>query len=385
MATADKHLERIAKTLLVEEETRSYLEKDFEIIRSYVIDILKKDPIIGKMFTNTKYSASSFNCSVLLDLSQFITLGAIKTKYPSFIRLIQRGRNRVDGMQKLPFFSSGDNIAGGIITNIVKGLLEQGLNFSGCFVRGHMGDIYELDLYNETKNLNNNNNYDGRDGEWQNNYIMLRASSGEMTLNIRLRVLIKFCSNDSPNDLLPQPTHNLKMIWLAAADCRYMEYFTLCAPLTERELAASPNNVIAMRLLCSLLAANKIYAIRKNHLESITYELIYARAAKGANKPMENVLDIIIACLRRLVYYFDQKRFPYYWDTKENLLSLIRNQTHILYTQTRLRVLLTNMSNMRRKHEVTYEEVESFFGVHTNADVCNVDDFGVYRYFSKRS
>lgn len=55
MTTADKHLGNMAKTLLVEEETRSYLQKEFEIIRAYVIDILKKDPIIGKLLINTKY------------------------------------------------------------------------------------------------------------------------------------------------------------------------------------------------------------------------------------------------------------------------------------------------------------------------------------------
>lgn len=75
MTTADKHMQNLAKALLVEEETRSYLEKDFEIIRAYVIDILKKDPIIGKMLINTKYPGKylqilniflpiiTFNCS----------------------------------------------------------------------------------------------------------------------------------------------------------------------------------------------------------------------------------------------------------------------------------------------------------------------------------
>lgn len=229
---------------------------------------------------------------MLLDLSHFITLCAIKTKYPSFIRLVQRGRNRVDGTEELPFFSNGDNIAGGVITNIVKRLLEKGLDFSGYFVRGHLGDIYELDLNDE--NLDNKSS-DGMDGEWQNNYIMLKASSEEITLNIRLRVLIKFCSNESPNDLWPHPTHNLKMVWLAAADARFMEYFSLCAPLSERELASSPNNLIAMRLLLSLMADSKIYAIKKNHLESITYELIYTKPPKGTQKPKETVLDIIVA------------------------------------------------------------------------------------------
>ncbi|XP_018788613.1 PREDICTED: uncharacterized protein LOC108968804 [Bactrocera latifrons] len=380
MTTADKHIQNLAKTLLVEEETRSYIEKDFEIIRAYVIDILLKDPIIGKMLINTKYPASNFNCSLVLDLSHLITLGAIKTKYPSFIRLVQRGRNRVDGTEKLPFFSNGENIAGGVITNIVKGLLKQGLDLSGYFVRGHLGDIYELDFNYENKTLKNQS-VDGRDGEWQNNYIMLKACSQEITLNIRLRVLIKFCSNDSPNDLWPHPTHNLKMVWLAAADVRYMEYFSLCAPLSERELASSPNNLIALRLLQSLMVGCKIYAIKKNHLESITYELIYTKAPKITHKSKESVLDILIASLRRILYYLDKNRFPYYWDTKENLLFLTRNRDRLSYTHRCLRTLLTNVSSMRGNTVVTYEEVESFFGVETNAYVYNVDDFGVYRHF----
>ncbi|XP_004522550.1 uncharacterized protein LOC101451621 isoform X1 [Ceratitis capitata] len=382
--TFDKHLENIVKAISVEDKMRDYLLKDFKIIRVYLIDLLKDDPIIGPMIIETLYPASNFNCSVTLDLSRYTKLGVEKTHYPSFLKLTHRGRGLLNGMQDLPIFRNGENIAGGIITNIVKNLIDQGLNICGYFVRGHMGDIYELELNPETKHIEHS--YAAYDGEWQDNYIIVKAISEERIMNIRLRVLLKFCHNETPNDILPHPTHNLKMVWLLAADVRYSEYFSLCAPLTERELASSLNNLMAMRLLFALVACNKMQTIKKNHLESVTYEIMYTKSPKGPAKTRkESVVDNIIWSLRRMIYFFDTSRFPFFWNIKENLLALIRNQGSRLYTRSLLHILLDQIYNMRRDAEVAYEEVESFFGLHSNSHIYNVDDFGIYRAFAELS
>ncbi|XP_054740933.1 uncharacterized protein LOC129246267 [Anastrepha obliqua] len=382
MAMFDKHLRNITNAISVEVETRSYLEKDFELIRIYLMSMLQNDSIIGPvLIENSNYQASNFNCSIVLDFSRFMPLGVVQTPYPSFIKIAQRGRNRIIGIHDLPFLGNGGNIAGGNVTHMVKCLIAQGLDFSGYFVRGHMGDIYELELMDETKNLNYS--YIDCDNEWQNNYIILNATTEEITMKIRFRVLLKICASNKP--AMPHPTHYLKKIWLAAADVQYMEYFSLCAPSTERELASSPSYLLAMRLLVSLIKRSKLHTLKKSHVESISYESIYSKEKAGSDKSKETVIDVLIAILQRMIEYLGKNRFPYYWNTNENLVLLLKNYANRLYTCNRLTKLLEHIREMRQNQEVSYEEIELFFGVQVNSHLYNVDDFGIYRSFIKHS
>ncbi|XP_036332355.1 uncharacterized protein LOC118743702 [Rhagoletis pomonella] len=377
----DSHFQNIANAISVEKSS-SVLVKDFELIRVYLMEILRNDPIIGPLLVSLRYKASAFDCSIILDFSKFMPLGVIRTKYPSFIKIAQRGRCSVSGTQDLPFFSNGEYVAGGIVTNIVKGLIAQGLDLGGYFVRGHMGDIYELELIEETINLDYRVNLD-YNNEWQSNYILISASTEGITLKIRFRVLLKFCAPDKPNDLTPYPMHNLKLVWLASADVRYLEYFSLCAPMSEYQLAASPKHLMAMRLLYSLIEHNKLYTLRKTHVESICYEIIYTKIQKRPQQSKDTEIDIIIAIIRRIIEYFDKNRYPFYWNTKEDLLLLIKTHAAKMFTRNRLREILDQIRSMRQNDEISYEEVACLFGVQLNTDVYNVDDFGIYRHFNK--
>ncbi|XP_067632574.1 uncharacterized protein [Eurosta solidaginis] len=381
MTTFDKHLGRIANAISVDIDTSNYLQNDFGLIRIYLLDIIRNDPIFGPILVDSIKPASNFNCSLTFNFSRYMPLGAETTKYPAFITLGQRGRCKVNGMQDMPFFGNGIRITGGIITSVVRGIIAQGLDLSGYFVRGHMGDIYELELVDDSKSVEYNATRD-YNSEWQTNYIMLDATTEGITFKIRLRVLLKFCSNEEPMDFMPYPTHRLKMVWLAAADVRYFEYFSLCAPLSERELAASPANLIALRLLILLLANNKVTHLKKNHLESISYELIYSKSQKKASSFNETV-GVIITILQRVMLYLEKGVFPYYWNVKRNFLSCFRNGiSEKMYIQSRVRNLLQQIHDMRRNEKISYEDVESFLGVQINSQIYNVDNFGIYRSFT---
>ncbi|XP_017472076.1 PREDICTED: uncharacterized protein LOC108363277 [Rhagoletis zephyria] len=358
----DSHFQNIANAISVEKSS-SVLVKDFELIRVYLMEILRNDPIIGPLLVSLRYKASAFDYSIILDFSKFMPLGVIRTKYPSFIKIAQRGRCSVFGTQDLPFFSNGEYVAGGIVTNIVKGLIAQGLDLGGYFVRGHMGDIYELELIEETINLDYRVNL-GCNNEWQSNYISLSASTEGITIKIRFRVLLKFCAPDKPNDLTPYPMHNLKLVWLASADVRYLDYFSLCAPMSESQLAASPKHLMAMRLLYSLIEHNKLHTLRKTHVESICYEIIYTKIQKRFGKRVATALLEIV-------------------HNSFTIVDKTANGKIVVQMAVFRQEILDQIRSMRQNDEISYEEVACLFGVQLNTDVYNVDDFGIYRHFNK--
>ncbi|XP_065369028.1 uncharacterized protein LOC135961457 [Calliphora vicina] len=344
------------------------LIRDYVIIYDYLMDILEKDEIVAKFLVRKKQQTSSINADILLDLTNLFNTRSYV--HEPFLCLTLEGRdNKLFEHILHPFCNKKRSIVSRYITKRIWMALNQGLTYIGAFVRGYQGDIYELSL--------SSRNY-------SDCYVRINAYNDDVSLNICLRILIKYLQNPNSEHYLakPYPVHELNREWLALVPRRSCSMFEVCLPKLENEIKQLCFKlVMILRLFRFLFEKHKqLYRLDTGFLESIVYSE-YMYNIRGGTKDSQGYDYFFKNVQTRINDALKNKKYPYFWNERLNLIKYFDNNCLVTTLLHDFNIIFKQFNNMKKKDSLKYEEFFEFFDFKMEPFSYEVDQFGIFKSY----
>ncbi|KAI8118158.1 hypothetical protein FF38_02644 [Lucilia cuprina] len=343
------------------------LYRDYIIIYDYLMDLLQKDDVIGKFLVRRKQQASNINADILLDLTKLFN--ARSYVHEPFLCLTLEGCDNKQFINILhPFCNRNLSIVSRNITKNIWLALQRGLSRMGTFVRGFQGDIYELSI--SSKNYNDN-------------YIIINAYNEDISLNINLRILIKFTNHlNNERKSQPYPKHELNKEWFALVPRRESFTYEVCFPQLELELKHKCSKlVLILRLLRFLFEKHKqLSRLDVGFVEAIIYSE-YLENVRGLKNFKQDYMFYFKGALTRIFNAFETKKSPYFWNERFNLVKYFDNICLVSTLLRHLNIMFTNFNSIKKNESLTYEEFFEFFDFKMDPFSYEVDQFGIFKSY----
>ncbi|KAM7343343.1 uncharacterized protein ACRADG_010403 isoform 1-T1 [Cochliomyia hominivorax] len=339
--------------------------KDYIIIYNYLMDLLQKNDILVALLVRQEQKASNINGDILLDLSKLFDLRAFT--HEPFICLNLRNLDN-NHLEQTPyaFYNNKGSLNSAKITDLIWLTLNKGLNECGSFVRGYQGDIYELSLCHEDYN--------------EFNRIRLNAYNEDATININLRILLKFLNSKSKTTTKIKfyPSTDLNKEWLVLVPRQQTSMFEISLPKLENEMKKSGFKLIMiLRLLRFLFEKHKnLKRLNMDFLESIVYSEFMM-----INKKRYGYDYIAKGILTHICFALKYKKCPHFWNTHFNLMKSFRETHFIWRSYNDFNVIFSNFNKLKMNEALTHEEFFEFFDFKMEPFTYEVDQFGIFKSY----
>uniref|UniRef100_A0A1A9X3K0 Mab-21-like HhH/H2TH-like domain-containing protein n=1 Tax=Glossina brevipalpis TaxID=37001 RepID=A0A1A9X3K0_9MUSC len=352
-----KCFDDFAKYLEIDGQKHDFLRNEYEIIYEYLIELLRRDILIGPFVVFNKTNGKTFLTDLMLDLSRSFYIKAFARGLYLSLNLANNSK-----LRNHQFFNSQGYLNSSHLKSCIRLALCKGFEKMGCFVRGPSSDIYELTM--DDKDIYG---------------LRVIAASENNILYITLRVLVKFTTNLAAT-LQPYPASSFKRDWLPMLPSWGPGAFDVSMPHMEERILKNSTNLIAVIRLLEHMSDSKKHYLK--HLKcGFWWSAFYDEISHKKWKYKIDPACLFIGIIQRARRYFESKKYPFYWNANIDMLKYFTSSTPQMKTRNSLNNILNDVLNMKRDETLCFEDILNYFDLNILSDVYHIDNFGPSKYF----